>query len=147
MMSNYKLKFEELEKLTGKKVMEFDSETESVTLSDGTEWKVLTEEEADKVACEEIRDTLWAFNADFIVAHCENIADYNDPEKVIKAIETMQLNLCESCNDIVFFLIGGEAGLEDFATDAIDADGRGHFIAWYDGVEHEAGDFYAYRIN
>lgn len=141
------LRFEELENLTGKKVLGYDSETESATLSDGTEWKVLTEAEADKVACETIRDSLWAFNADFILAHlahCENIAGYNDTKK---AIETMQLNLCESCNDIVFLLIGGKAGFEDFAMNAIDVDGRGHFIAWYDGIEHEAGDFYAYRIN
>lgn len=137
-------KMEELEKLTGEKVMEWTGGTESAILSDGTEWKVLTEEEADKVACEVIRGSLWAFDADFIVAHCETIADYNGAKKVIEA---MQLNLCESCNDIVFFLIGGEAGFEDFARDAIDTDGREHFITWYDGVEHEAGDFYAYRIN
>lgn len=140
-------KMEELEKLTGEKVKEWTGGTDSAILSDGTEWKILTEEEADKVACEEIRNSLWAFNADFIIAHCENITDYNDQEKVIETIETLQLNLCESCNDIVFLLIGGEAGFKDFATAAIDVDGRESFIAWYDDVEHEAGDFYAYRID
>lgn len=137
-------KNEELEKLTGEKVLKWDSVTDSVLLSDGTEWKILTESEADKTAREEIRSSLWAFNADFILEHCKNITDYDGTKKTIDIIQS---NLCESYNDVVLLLIGGEMGFEDFATDAIDADGRGQFIAYCDGTEHEAGDFYAYRIN
>jgi hypothetical protein len=36
---------------------------------------------------------------------------------------------------------------DDLVDEAISADGRGHFIATYDGEEAEAGRFYVYRIN
>ena len=36
---------------------------------------------------------------------------------------------------------------DDFVEDAVRADGRGHFLAGYDGNENEQGDFYLYRTN
>lgn len=34
-----------------------------------------------------------------------------------------------------------------FVNDAIDADGRGHFIALYDGYENEQDGYFIYRQN
>lgn len=57
----------------------------------------------------------------------------------------MQGKLCESANSLVKSLI---VDLDHFVSDAISADGRGHFLSGYDGVEIELdGDFYAYRTN
>lgn len=112
----------------------------------GKEYKVLTEEEADETAKNEIYQSLWAFNADFILRHTafyEESTQREDAE-FVKALQQLQGNLCESANALVKALI---IDLDDFADDAIIADGRGHFISWYDGEEHEQGDFYIYRTN
>lgn len=52
---------------------------------------------------------------------------------------------CESANEIVFLPIIED--FEDFVSDAIDADGRGHFLSTYDGEEVEHEGFYLYRVN
>jgi hypothetical protein len=36
---------------------------------------------------------------------------------------------------------------DEFIQDAIDSDGRGHFLSYYDGEETEINDYYIYRIN
>lgn len=54
----------------------------------GQEYKVLTDEEADKAAADYIKDSLWAFNADFILQHTavfEETTDREDQE-IIKAL-------------------------------------------------------------
>lgn len=56
----------------------------------------------------------------------------------------MQADLCENANPLVMALIDD---INDFIYDAIIADGRGHFLSWYDGKEHEQNEFYIYRIN
>ena len=56
----------------------------------------------------------------------------------------MQSSLCESANDIVAAMVDD---VEEFCNDAIIADGRGHFISWYDGEEIETENFFIYRIN
>ena len=56
----------------------------------------------------------------------------------------LQSSICEGINSIVKALI---VDIDEFITDAIDADGRGHFISWYDGREHEQNDLFIYRTN
>ena len=41
-------------------------------MEDGTEWLVLTDEEADEITREEIEESLWAFNPHFIIDRLEN---------------------------------------------------------------------------
>lgn len=106
-----------------------------------SEYLVLTEEEADEKAAAYVKDSLWSFNADFIFRH-SNIK--YPSEAAVKAFQKMQYELCESANELVEALIND---IDSFIEAAIDADGRGHFISWYDGDENEEDGFLIYRIN
>lgn len=99
----------------------------------------------ERAVKDEIRESLWDFNAEFILEH-SNVGDVSD--KVISAFRKMQDKLCESANELVFALI---SDFDDFVNDAVDSDGFGHFLSRYDGCEHifKIGDskFYIYRNN
>lgn len=104
---------------------------------------VLTDSEADELAKTYIRDSLWAFNASFILNHSR--AGWSCV--VEKALKKMQEELCESGNELVFALIDD---FNKFVEDAISEDGRGPFISRYDGYEDEErieGEWlYIYRV-
>lgn len=102
------------------------------------EYLVVTDEEADRLTGDYIRDTLWAFNADFIIDHSKL------PYETREMILAYQKEKCESANETIKALIDD---MSEFIDDAIASDGRGHFIAQYDGNENEEGDFYIYRTN
>lgn len=104
------------------------------------EYAIGTDEEADAAARAYVESSLWAFNADFILSECELPLELED------GIRAMQEKKCEDCNDAMLALVEKTCGLESFVQSAISADGRGHFLAQYDGNECEAGEFYAYRI-
>lgn len=106
------------------------------------EYLVLTDEEADKKVADEIRETLWAFNPSFILDHSVIAENYND--KVSIALGKMLVELCEGANELVFAII---EDIDDFVEDAVMSDGRGHFLADYDGYEHEQGNYYIYRVD
>ncbi len=112
----------------------------------GAEYMVLTEEQADERAKEEILNSLWAFNADFIIQHCKNYDDMDCYEfnSAVESLRHAQEECCENANGLVFALIDD---IDEFVEDAIMADGRGHFISYYDGEENEEGDFYIYRVD
>lgn len=118
-------------------------EPEDVFHYGNQEYLVLTDQEADEKAGEYIEESLWAFNTGFIIDHMEQGEgfDYRATEESIKLIQEKQ---CESANPVIKALI---ADIGEFIEDAIGADGRGHFLAGYDGEENEEGDFYIYRIN
>ncbi len=112
----------------------------------GNEYKVLTEEEADEATAEEIKNSLWAFTPEFILHHTDFYqysTDYED-EAFLDALRNLQERICEGADAIIRALI---LDLDKFIEDAVDADGRGHFISFYDGKENESDDFYIYRIN
>jgi len=105
----------------------------------GADYLVLTDDEAEERAREYIRESLWAFTEDFIIQHSKAL-DYDEPSRqIIRAIQ----NECENGNEAVFKLIDD---FEEFAEDAISTDGRGHFIATYDGHEREEGEYFIYRV-
>lgn len=108
------------------------------TLNHGSrEYLVLTDSEADERATEWIKESVWAFNASFL-------SDYTGlPEEMFRAVQ----DKCEGANDAILQCIEQGGGLETFVEEAIASDGRGHFLAGYDGEENEEGDFYIYRIN
>jgi hypothetical protein len=129
-------------------------ESECIPLPDYDEddnYLVLTDKEADERAAEYIRDSLWAFNADFLAG------ETGIDREVFEAIQAN--NRFESNNDAIARLIGDD--MDSFIQSAISADGRGHFISFYDGHEHEtlvdvphefedrlvATRFYIYRMN
>lgn len=108
------------------------------------DFRFLSADEADKAAKEYIKDSVWAFNADFIIAHSSAL-DYDAAsKKIISAIQ----NECESGNDAMLKLIDD---FDDFADDAISCDGRGHFLSSYDSYERElinkelAKDYFYYK--
>ena len=108
------------------------------------EYLVLTESEANELAKDTIKESAWAFNADFIIAH-SNALDHDDASnEIIAAIKEQ----CESGNNAMLKLIDD---VDEFIEAAIAADGRGHFLSGYDGEELElcvAGTWYfIYRTN
>lgn len=110
----------------------------------GAEYAVGNDEDCDKAAREYIEESLWAFNAEFIASHAHAIMT----DKTIAAIKKMQEELCEDANGLVEALIDD---MDVFVRNAIDADGRGHFLNPYDGEEHEQqignNMFFIYRTN
>ena len=142
---------------TNDKIKAIEAYTESTVIKndgqrfemeDGTEWLVLDEDEANELTREEIEDSLWAFNPDFIVRHMPNLDELTKKQEsdLIGALEQIQGSLCENCNPLFAAII---EDMDDFVDDAIESDGRAHFLARYDDVEVEleGTDFYAYRID
>lgn len=99
---------------------------------------VLTDSEADKATEEHIKDSLWAFNADFIIDHSKL------PYEALEMVQSFQEAKSEGANETIAALI---EDMSEFVSDAIAADGRGHFLSGYDGAENEEGGFYIYRTN
>lgn len=109
---------------------------EKVFEAEGNEYLVVTDSEADEIAAQYIKDSLWAFNAEFL------------EEKIpldAKTIRVIQENMSEDANEVFVKLLGDY--LPVFTQQAISADGRGHFMSSYDGHEWQDGEFYIYRIN
>jgi len=122
----------------------YDSYGLKVFSAYGLEYAVGTDEEAQEACKENIKQSLWAFNASFILSHSKT--GYN-PE-LEKCLKEMQGKLCEGANSLVEALI---EDMDSFIEDAISADGRGHFLSSYDGNENEIDiddeTYYAYRLN
>jgi len=105
------------------------------------EFAIGTDSEADD-ACEAyVRDSIWAFNASFILEQCDL------PRDLEECIQSYQGKECESANDSLLKLVEKCCGLREFTKAAMSADGRGHFLSGYDGNENESGDFFIYRTN
>lgn len=102
------------------------------------EYLVLTDSEADEKCAEDIKNSLWAFNANFLAAHLKDGIE----QDVVEAIQGN--NKCESNNAAILSLIDD---IDHLISDAIAADGRGHFLSSYDGEEHEQGELFIYRTN
>jgi len=105
------------------------------------DYLVLTDEEANEKTKEYIKESLWAFNANFILSECG--LDLSGTE----SLKEMQQKVCESANDFILSLIEKTCGLDKFVKSAIMADGRGHFLSTYDGEEVEQGEYFIYRLN
>ena len=114
--------------------------------TEGSDYLVLTDEEATERAETEIDNLLWAFNASFIISECG--LDY-ELEEMIQAFQEKK---CEDANDAIRSLINKCTKGKEFYVAAIHyADGRGYFLSPYDGIEHEeeidGETFYIYRTN
>ena len=103
------------------------------------EYAIGTDKEAEKACAENIKDSLWAFNASFIAEHTK--AGYTpELEKSIGKIQEQ----CEGAQAAIECMI---EDIDEFIEDAISADGRGHFLSGYDSEENQEEDYYIYRIN
>lgn len=103
------------------------------------EYSVYTDAEADEAVKDDISESLWACNAEFIVKFLRL------PVEAIPHFQRMNEDLCEDANDIWKALLGDR--LQDFCKQCISTDGRGHYLNNYDGDEGEEGDFFIYRTN
>ena len=105
---------------------------------DGEDYLVLTDEQADERCKEEIEEMVWAFTPSFLQAHTGVDAD------AIKKIQEM----CEGANEPLTAMI---KDFDYFVEDAINGDGRGHFLAGYDHEEnyvtYNGTTYYIYRRN
>ena len=97
-----------------------------------------TDEDADKAARDYIEGSLWDFDSDFIARFVTKSADR---DKLARALQIVQAKLCEDANDLVSVLVADR--MDDFVQEATSADGRGHFLSPYDGVERDGEDVYA----
>lgn len=104
------------------------------------DYLILTDSEADEKCKQCILDSVWAFSPSFL----SSFTGFD-----IEVFEAIQNNgRCESNNDAILSMIKDE---DDFVSDAISEDGRGHFMSFYDGNENEENvngtTFYIYRQN
>ena len=102
------------------------------------EYMVLNEHERNEKVKEYIQETLWAFIPSFLAE------EIGLPEETFRAISEK----CECGNDAILALVEKTCGLDAFVKAAVEADGYGHFPAFYDGkVTVEGEDYFIYRIN
>ncbi len=105
-------------------------------------YDVYTDEEAQEKTEIYIEESVWAFNASFIIDHSKL------PYEAKEMIENFQTTKYEDANETILALIND---FDEFVSDAISADGRGHFMNSYDGHEHEVNIdgtyYYVYRMN
>lgn len=88
----------------------------------------LTDDEADKMAAEHIKESLYAFKPDFL--------EWNTGVPAA-AFKGLQESGFEDSNDDIRAIIDKCGDLDLLIHDAITADGRGHFTSDYSGDEHE----------
>lgn len=101
-----------------------------------------TDAGANAALKENIADRLWAFRAGFL-ADCTDL-----PEEVFK---TMLETMCENANPAVRRIVDATCGLNYIVKTAESIDGRGAYLAEYDGNEIEilvrGKPYFVYRID
>jgi hypothetical protein len=112
----------------------------------GATFAIGTDDEASTACGEYIKDTVWAFNADFLCSVC------GLPSDLAPMIRAYQEEKCERANDALLGLVERCSDLAELQDAAESADGRGHFLNPYDSTEEEHTDeggktFYIYRTN
>lgn len=104
------------------------------------DYLLLTNAEATNIARENIKNSLWCFKSGFL----EEMTGID-----AEVFEILQEKY-EDSNNAILKLIESNCGIDDFIETAINYDGRGHFIASYDGEEeclsYEDIDLFLYRI-
>lgn len=133
----------EVQKYFKCKLEDIEHVEDDTYLVEGLEYIICDDEEADRLTAEYIENSVWAFNPNFI---CNCIEDLSNSAKegLEEMIKHIQIEQCESANDAILKILGNN--LEDLIQDAIQCEGRGHFLSSYDGEEVEIrGGLYAYR--
>lgn len=109
------------------------------------EYLVCTDTQATAEATDDMADSLWAFRSEFLSYYVPALRN----DRARAAFDRMRGTLCEDATELVRALVGDQ--LDELMCDAIAADGRGHFLASYDGAErevnHDGQTFYVYRRN
>jgi hypothetical protein len=101
----------------------------------GHDYKVLTDDEADEEVKKSILSRLYSFRPQFIASE---LRKFELEEMIAMYIRAKG----EDANDAIRALIDDE---DAFCQAAVSADGRGHFLASYDGDEWEHEGYYIYK--
>jgi len=96
----------------------------------GREFLVCSDKGRDQEIRKNVRESLWAFNADFIARHARGDLD----ARAIKALKETQEKLCEGANELIFSMV---KSFKKLCEEAVRSDGYGHFLNPYDGNEEE----------
>ena len=110
---------------------------EANDLIESGDWSLLDENEAQEQVTDYIKESLWAFNPDFLSG------ETNIDIEVFNAIQAN--DSCEDNNKAMLKLVESTCGLESFVETALQYCGRGHFISGYDDEEHEVGEHFLYQ--
>lgn len=105
------------------------------------EYAIGVDEDCDEATKRHIEQSIWAFNACFILSQC------GLPMELEDYIRSFQEKECENANDSLLALVNKCGDIDKFTKRAIGLDSRGHFLSPYDGDENEQDGFYIYRIN
>lgn len=98
-----------------------------VIACNGREYAIGSEDKANKAVREYIQSSVWAFKPEYLASHSV-WEDIDGGEELIKLIQEK----CEDGNDALIRLI---QDFDGFFEEAVGLDGRGHFLATYDGYE------------
>ena len=120
---NLGLNIEELEEIVGAR----HGYGNCLYEAQGVEYYCGTESEIKEAVKEYVKDTVWAFNPDFLEAQTGIPAT---------AFTSMQKD-CEGANDGVLQIIEKTCGLDRFSESAETEDGYAHFLNHYDGEGSE----------
>lgn len=105
------------------------------------QFAVGNDEECNAAVSSNIEDSVWAFRAEFICEYC------GLPQDFAEVIRAWQEKKCEGANAALVSIVCAMSHWDAFVRFAVQADGRGHFLASYDGDEIElGGNVYAYRV-
>jgi hypothetical protein len=102
------------------------------------EFLVLPDAEADTAVKEHLKESVWCADTAFVLSHTKL------PWEAHALVKSFQEKLRENANDTLLALL---KDFDAFARESVSADGRGHFLAAYDGHEHEESGYYIYRLN
>ena len=125
---------EALKKHTNCEYSDITKEGKTTYFIGNQEYLVLNNKESQTRCEEDIKQSIWAFNSSFLSFHT------GINEDIIKSVQEH----CESSNDM---LLNSIKDIEKFINEAIASDGKGHFISYYDGYEHEENNLFIYRLN
>lgn len=118
----------------------------------GEEYLVCTDEEAEKAVEDKILENLHTFEAEFILDNSKLDLGINMTDRqwkaCIKAVETIQRDHEDDVNPLFLALLVDPS---KFVENAVQLDGRGHFLSGYDGEERQVmireQPIYIYRQN
>jgi hypothetical protein len=108
------------------KLSKADKAAIEADFDDAGEYMVCTDETADVGVKGQILSSLWAFSSDFLASEA------GLPSEVFSCL---QEKMSEDANETIHVLIKVTCGDASLVDAAVSADGRGHFLATYDGDE------------
>lgn len=103
-----------------------------IRIDDNSYAVAASEEEANQAVAEHIKSYICYFRPSFIAEHSDI------PVEIFEALAEKDFDK----PDVYLQLIHD---FDDFVNDAIDADGRGHFLNIWDGEEYEIDNYLLYR--